>query len=85
MHACMRIVGGIVMKKYSIFCNMCGREIKMENDRAREGVLSVEKAWGYFSEKDGEVHSFDLCEKCYDRLVNQFEIPVTVKKQTELL
>ena len=73
------------MKKYSIFCNMCGREIKMENDRAREGVLSVEKAWGYFSEKDGEVHSFDLCEKCYDRLVNQFEIPVTVKKQTELL
>ena len=57
----------------------------MENDRAREGVLSVEKAWGYFSEKDGEVHSFDLCEKCYDRLVNQFEIPVTVKKQTELL
>ena len=73
------------MKKYSIFCNMCGREIKMENDRAREGVLSVEKAWGYFSEKDGEVHSFNLCEKCYDRLVNQFEIPVTVKKQTELL
>ena len=73
------------MKKYSIFCNICGRELKMENDRAREGVLSVEKAWGYFSEKDGEVHSFDLCEKCYDRLVNQFEIPVTVKKQTELL
>ena len=73
------------MKKYSIFCNMCGKKIKMENDRVREGVLSVEKSWGYFSEKDGEVHSFDLCEKCYDRLISQFEIPVTVKKQTELL
>ena len=73
------------MKKYSIFCNMCGKEIKMENDRAREGVLSVEKLWGYFSEKDGEVHSFDLCEACYDRLIAQFQIPITIRKQTELL
>lgn len=73
------------MKKYSLFCNMCGREIKTEKGVVQEGVLSVEQNWGYFSEKDGEQHSFDLCECCYDRLVRQFKLPITVKRQTELL
>lgn len=73
------------MKKYSLFCNMCGKEIKTEKGTAREGVLSVEQGWGYFSGKDGEIHSFDLCEKCYDELAGQFRIPVTVRRQTELL
>ena len=73
------------MKKYSLFCNMCGREIKVETGIAREGVLSVEQIWGFFSEKDGQIHSFELCEKCYDELTARFRIPVTVKKQTEML
>ncbi len=73
------------MKKYSLFCNMCGREIKVEKGIVREGVLSVEQNWGYFSEKDGQIHSFELCEKCYDELTARFRIPVTVKKQTEML
>lgn len=73
------------MKKYSIFCNRCGKEINGEYGRNGEDALSVEKIWGYFSRKDGEVHSFDLCETCYDELTAQFKIPVTVKKQRELL
>ena len=40
------------MRKYSLFCNMCGKEIKMEKNVAREGVLAVEHTWGYFSEKE---------------------------------
>ena len=52
---------------------------------AREGVLAVEHTWGYFSEKDGEIHSFDLCEQCYDHLTAQFKIPPAIKKQTEYL
>ena len=40
--------GGIRMKKYSLFCNMCGREIRVEKGIAREGVLSVEQNCGYF-------------------------------------
>ena len=51
----------------------------------REGVFSVDQEWGYFSEKDGEVHHFDLCESCYDELVGGFRIPVDVEEQTELL
>ena len=73
------------MKKYSLFCNMCGREIKVEKGIAREGVLSVEQNWGYFSEKDGEVHTIRLCEHCYDQWVRSFKVPVTIREQTELL
>ena len=72
-----------ILKK--IVCNQCGRELKLENDIVQEGVFRGEAHWGYFSEKDGESHSFDLCEQCYDRLVSGFEIPVGRKEQTELL
>ena len=42
----------------------------------REGAAHFDVAWDYFSEKDGEVHHFDLCESCYDDLVSSFKIPV---------
>lgn len=60
----------------TIFCNGCGKEIKIKDGVIREGLISVEKRWGYFSNKDNEVHRFDLCEECYDRMVSQFVIPV---------
>ena len=45
-----------------------------------EEVLSVDHTWGYFSEKDGERHSFDLCESCYDKLLASFKIPADVRE-----
>lgn len=68
-----------------VVCNGCGRELKLENGSLREGVFEGNALWGYFSEKDGERHSFDLCEECYDRLVRSFRVPVTAGEQTELL
>ena len=59
-----------------IICNMCGKEIETENGILMEDVLSVEKRWGYPSDKDNEVHRFDLCETCYDRWIQSFQIPV---------
>ena len=59
-----------------IFCNSCKKEIRVENGISEEDVLSVEKRWGYFSNKDNEVHRFDLCEACYDKLIASFDIPV---------
>lgn len=59
-----------------IICNKCGKEIIVENGMLKEDVLSVQKRWGYFSEKDNEVHSFDLCEVCYDEWISTFQIPV---------
>jgi len=59
-----------------VFCNKCGKEMKVEDGMVKEDVLEVHKRWGYFSEKDNEVHSFDLCEACYDELTLAFKIPV---------
>jgi len=57
-----------------IFCNKCGKEIPVVKGVPQEDVLEVEKRWGYFSGKDNRVDRFDLCEKCYDELVEGFHI-----------
>lgn len=67
----------------TIICNRCGREIPFENGYPREGVFSVDYEWGYFSEKDGEKHSFDLCESCYDEIISGFSIPAYVPDESE--
>ena len=69
------------MKEYrerteKIYCNLCGGEIKKISGEIFEDHLRVEKNWGYFSEKDGENHCFDLCEKCYDKIISKFKIPI---------
>lgn len=66
-------------------CNLCGKEIEVKNGIVREGVMSVDLEWGYFSDKDGQIDSFDLCEECYNKLISQFVIPIDKKKQIELI
>lgn len=68
-----------------IYCNCCGKRMKMEKGIAKEGVFTVEQHWGYFSEKDGQVHSFDLCETCYDQFIGKFCLPVEVKEEIEFI
>lgn len=62
-----------------IICNKCGKEIVVKNGVAEADTLSVEKRWGYFSNKDNEVHAFDLCEECYDKWIATFLIPIEEK------
>ena len=57
-----------------IICNQCGKEIPVVKGVAGEDYLSVEKCWGYFSKKDGQTDTFELCEDCYDKLVASFKI-----------
>ncbi|MBS6194330.1 MAG: hypothetical protein KH828_01935 [Clostridiales bacterium] len=79
------------MRKYDqdklikIICNKCGKELPAEQEIVKEGVCTLEADWGYFSDKDGEHHEFDLCEECYDIWVNGFKIPVKVTERTEML
>lgn len=81
------------MKKYDeahnrlveIRCNRCGREIAMKGDIPQEDLFQVEKSWGYFSEKDGKKHSWDLCEECYEQLTGSFQIPLEETDMTEFL
>ena len=51
-------------KVQKIFCNQCGRPMKIENGIVREGIFSAEVSFGYFSKKDCIRQEFDLCEEC---------------------
>jgi len=62
-----------------IICNKCGKEIVVRNGVPEEDTFSAQKRWGYFSEKDNEVHEIDLCEECYDKWIATFAIPVEQK------
>lgn len=64
-----------------MICNQCGKEIPVVDGQAREGVFSVDYSWGYFSDKDGERHSFELCEECYDTMLKGFHIPAEIEEK----
>jgi Fe2+ or Zn2+ uptake regulation protein len=86
-----RYSGGSKMRNYKkiqtekntvtkIVCNKCKKEITIKNE---EEMLTVEKRWGYFSHKDGELHRFDICEECYDTWIASFQIPVYGEQELE--
>ena len=64
-----------------VICNCCGKSLKLKEQVVLEGFCPVRVSWGYFSEKDGERHSFTLCEACYDRIIRSFAIPVKVEEE----
>lgn len=68
-----------------LYCNKCGRKIEVQNHIVQEGVLSIDYQWGYFSNKDGKKHKFDLCEKCYDEIIKAFRYPIEETIENELL
>lgn len=65
-------------------CNGCGKLLKVENGILKEDVFEGKKQWGYFSERDGEIHSFLLCEACYNEMIKKFALPPEVTEATEL-
>lgn len=67
------------------FCNICAKKLKMENGLFKEDVFEAVKEWGYFSNKDLEVHKFNICEDCYDNLIKDFKIPVSICKKNEVM
>ena len=70
---------------HPIYCNSCGKTIKAENGILKEDAFEAQKEWGYFSRRDMEVHQFNLCEECYDKIISEFRIPVHVKNKLEAL
>jgi len=79
------------MRKYTneqiletIVCNCCGKETIVERGLLKEDFVSIDKKWGYFSHKDGEIHSLDLCESCYDEFCKSLKTQPTITQNNEL-
>jgi len=68
-----------------IICNGCKKIIGVKRGMPVEEVFQVRQAWGYLSGKDGEVDHFDLCEACYDRMTEQFQIPLKKTDSIEMI
>ena len=80
------------MRKYDEFnrltgvqCNCCKKELPVENEIVKEGCFSVDYTFDYFSNKDGYIYSFDLCEDCFDCWIKGFKNPVQVAETKEFL
>lgn len=58
-----------------VYCNKCGKLIFDHDTKKKSDYLSLTKEWGYFSNKDMEIHNFDLCEACYDAFIESFKYP----------
>ena len=54
-------------------CNGCGREIMLDT---KEEYFHGENIWGYFSNQDGRKDSFDLCQECYEKMIQEFIIKI---------
>ena len=65
-------------------CNCCGKELRIKHGALLEEICTVETRWGYFSSKDTELHRFDLCESCYDKLTAAFAVPPEITEVTEI-
>lgn len=68
-----------------IYCNVCGKKIVIEKGILKEDVFEVTKEWGYFSRKDLEVHKFNICEDCYEKMIATFKIPIEIINKKEVL
>lgn len=75
---------GRARKVKEIICNCCGRALTFADEIPTEEACHIEVQWGYFSRKDGENHTIDLCEECYDNMVRNFAIPPEVESRTEI-
>lgn len=68
-----------------VFCNQCGKELLVEEGILKEGCFSVDYTFDYFSNKDGYIYCFDLCETCFDRMISKFKSPVQITETKEFL
>lgn len=68
-------------KGHVIYCNRCGRQLKGADGTTVEEGLHVEKSWGYFSGKDGEIHSLISVSPAYDLWCRIFRSPPEKKEQ----
>lgn len=72
-------------RKMEVTCNMCGKKMAVKKGIVLEGLFSANIDWGYFSEKDGEVHQIDICENCYDEWISTFKVPINIVRKNEML
>lgn len=73
------------MNNITVLCNKCGKKLKTSGDIVHEDFIEINKAWGWFSKKDGQTHKCIICEECCEELEKTFVIPVKKEETVELV
>ncbi len=68
-----------------IYCNKCGKTIKVHKEIPLEDFIQIRKSWGYFSKKDGKTQEFVLCEECVEWLEGEFNRPSKFYETVEMI
>lgn len=64
-------------------CNKCGKIYRDgSNPYWDSEIQAFIIQFGYGSDHDLEIWKFDLCDKCLEKLVKSFKIPVEVEEVT---
>lgn len=78
-----------------VCCDICGNSCKhkhiIPDDECSPGIVqdqdceyaTLSATWGYFSRKDGESYHLDLCEDCFDELVENINSLQRHKRKSE--
>ena len=56
-----------------IICDSCNKSC-WDCDKMNWENAEIKATWGFYSKKDGEQHESDLCEDCYDKMLETFKI-----------
>ena len=59
-----------VTKIDKVICDVCGKEIEKNELNEFYDYFEIDKKWGYFSKCDGRNDKFDICEDCYEKMLN---------------
>ncbi len=65
----------------SILCNKCGKELKNHKNGFYHSFFDTSYRWEYPSKFDNEVHSFQLCEECYEQFIKSFHYPPDIENR----
>lgn len=63
-------------------CNCCGKLFVMSGELYQEDFLQIEKAWGYFSNQDGQDLTMDICEECLMEWIKTFRVQPQITERT---
>lgn len=61
-------------KTKEVLCNNCGKSMSLKayDDTLILAGCNIKVLFEYGSNKDGCMHKFDLCDDCYDEVVETF-------------
>ena len=69
-------------KLKKIICNSCGKtETKKDNEHFElmPSITNIKISFGYGSKFDTELHEFDLCDECYEKIISKFKYKPNIK------